>query len=332
MKLQEFIDEFNDGEESQILKWFGTMDTFFELIEKNKKWDLLDENIMEDEYTNYSYLHLYRNDKLEFNRRVSSDLDDVELIDGVWYFVGDKTSLAKLFCDNNRNGLSRSTVEEILDGNLDMGSWWSPYDLTDNVYRDVIQELTKENITRLKEYVMDILKGKKISANTDVLESIAQKENTEFVTVSESNIDEIIDDEETMVELMNDELEDLKRELYNIYDSSYNSAYEDELYSEVKDELKKYFDMDNGKFITRPHVYKSNTHVEMFQVPIFNFESTILDYLNNNKRYNNETLYNSGGFIELLESDNDCLNAFPSDYPDSRLIDKNINSFFRDYI
>ena len=60
MKLQEFIDNFNDGEDSQILKWFGSMDTFFELIEKNNKWDLLDENIMEDEYTNYEYLHLYK--------------------------------------------------------------------------------------------------------------------------------------------------------------------------------------------------------------------------------------------------------------------------------
>lgn len=331
MRLENFIEKFNEGD-LDFLKWFGDIDDFLDLVEKNKKWYLLDLDRMEDDYPNYLMLHLYNNRKDGFNKKVLSSLTDVELIDGVWYWVGDRKDLAQLFCDNRRNSLSRNTVEEILDGTLEIHTWWSAYDLTDNVYRDVIQELTKENLIRLKEYVIDTLKGKKISPNTDVLESIAQRENTEFVTVNESNIDEIIDDEETMVELMKDELEELKRELYSIYGSSYESAYEEELIDEVSDELGRYFDMKQGKYTTRPHSFRANTEVERYQVPIWHFEKNILEYLNYNKKYSSETLDYRGTYVDLLSVENECLDTNPPDYPDSRLIDKNINSFFNDYI
>jgi hypothetical protein len=34
----------------------------------------------------------------------------------------------------------------------------------------------------------------------------------------------------------------------------------------------------------------------------------------------------------MLKDGAPCLSYYPSDYPDSRLIDKNINEFFPDYI
>jgi methionine salvage enolase-phosphatase E1 len=72
------------------------------------------------------------------------------MIDGIPYLVLD--SLAELFCDN-RNDISRNTIEELLNGEYE-NYGWSSYDLTDNIYRDVIEELTKENLRNLKEYIV----------------------------------------------------------------------------------------------------------------------------------------------------------------------------------
>ena len=125
-------------------------------------------------------------------------LGDVEIVNDIPYLVvNTRGELAKLFC-SYRNELSSDTVETILDGEND----WGYYDnTTDDVYRDVIEELTKENLRRLKEYIIDTLKGKQIPTSTEVLESIAQSQGNDYVTVDESNIDEIVDDEETMNEV-----------------------------------------------------------------------------------------------------------------------------------
>jgi peroxiredoxin len=45
-----------------------------------------------------------------------------------------------------------------------------------------------------------------------------------------------------MNELMDNELDELKGELYSIYGSAYNTAYEDELYESVWNELETYFE------------------------------------------------------------------------------------------
>jgi hypothetical protein len=36
--------------------------------------------------------------------------------------------------------------------------------------------------------------------------------------------------------------------------------------------------------------------------------------------------------LEILKEDWECLKAWAPDYPDSRKVDKNINSYFSDYI
>ena len=223
--------------------------------------------------------------------------------------------------------MSQDTIESILDGEYE-----NYYDYsTDDVYRDVVQELTKENLKRLKEYIVDSLKGQQIPTSTEVLESISKSQGNDYVTVDETSIDEIVDDEETMNELMKDELGELKSELYSVHGGAYNTAYEDELYDSIWSKLEEFF-QGPGEWLNRPHTYKKDTQVQKFKVPIQNFYSNILNYLQDNKGYGNGNLDYHGSYVDILDEGQECLSVYAPDYPDSRKVDKNINSYFSDYI
>jgi hypothetical protein len=260
-------------------------------------------------------------------------LGDVEMVDGKPYIVlNTMGDFAEIFCDGRRNDLSKDTVEVLLNGEYDSHSYgWDSHDLTDDVYRDVIEELTKENLLHLKEYIIKTLEGQQVNPHTELLEDYAQQQgHPEYVIVDQSNIDQIVDNKETMTELMDNELSDLRGELYSIYGSAYNNAYEDELYEDVWNELSTYF--EKGDWVSRPHIYKKDTEVQKYRAPIHNFESNILDFLNQNKGYSNGTLEYWGSYLGILKDGWDCLSVYPSDYPDSRKVDKNINMYFSDYI
>ena len=328
MDIHELIEKFNDGD-TDFIQYFNDIDTFLRVVSKRGLLNELDpEGRLAEEYQNELLLFYHEYDKEKFWKYVLEYLGDVELVDGVPYIIlEDIGELSSLFCDGNRYDISQKTVESILTGEHDIDFY---YDSTDDVYRDVIQELTKENLKRLKEYIIQTLDGQQLPTNTGVLEYIAQRENTEYVMVNESNIDEIVDDEETMNELMKDELGELNSELYSVHGSAYNTAYEDELIEDVMGELSKYF--GDGEWVTRPHTYKKDTEVQKYKAPIHNFESNIVDYLSENKGYSYGTLEYWGNYLGILKDQDECLSIRPPDYPDSRKVDKNINMYFNDYI
>jgi hypothetical protein len=333
MNINELIEMFNEGD-TDFIKYINDIETFLKIVNKRGLLDELDpEGRFAEEYQNELLLFYYETNNEKFLKYVLKYLGDVELVNGEVYLVIDNQGdLAELFCSGNRNDLSKDTVESLLSGEYDSHSYgWGSYDLTDNLYRDVIEELTKENLLRLKEYIIKSLEGKQIGVHTDLLEDYAQQQgHPEYVIVDQSNIDQIVDDKETMEELMDNELDELKSELYSIYGSAYNNAYEEELYEDVWNELLTYF--GKGEWVSRPHIYKKDTEVQKFRAPIHNFESYILDYLKENKGYNRGTLEYWGSYLSLLKDGMDCLSVYPPDYPDSRKVDKNINMYFRDYI
>ena len=225
---------------------------------------------------------------------------------------------------------SQDTVKSILSGEND----WEPYwDTTDNVYRDVIEELDKNNIEHLKQVIVSQLSGQKLSPETEEMELIAKEQGHEdFWEISSDNVTRIIDDEESMKELLNNELSDLKSELYSVHSNAYNSAYESDVWDEIWGELSRYF-VGDGEFIYVKHPYKKDAQIEKFKIPVNDFEGLINDYLYNNKGYGNSgTLEYQGSFLVTLREDKDCLSAQAPDYPDFQKVDKNINAYFRDFI
>jgi len=332
MDIDDIIERFNNNN-FDVERYFNDYETFFNMLKKRGRMGDIDPNNADNggDWQNEYLLWLYDNDKKNYYKWIQTLLNDVVIENGKAYLeLSDRGDLARLFCKNDRNGLDRDTIESVLNGDND----WEPYwDTTDNVYRDVIEELTPENDKRLCEYIVDTLKGQQISTETEELELIATEQgHPEYVEVNSENVKRIVDDEESMKELLNGPLDHLKSELYSIHSSSYNSAYEDDVYRSIWYELQDYV-VGPGEWITKPHPYKKNTEIQYNKLPLTAFEQDINDYLHNNKGYGNSgTLEYHGSFISIMAEDRDCLSVRTPDYPDSRTVDKNINMYFKEYI
>jgi hypothetical protein len=332
MNIDDIIEMFNNND-FDVERYFNDYETFFNMLKKRGRMGDIDPKNAADggDWQNEYLLWLYDNDRENYYKWIQSLLNDVVIENGKAYLeLSDRGDLARLFCKNDRNGLDRDTIESVLNGDND----WEPYwNTTEDVYRDVIEELTPENDKRLCEYIVDNLKGQQISAETEELELIATEQgHPEYVEVNSENVKRILDDEESMKELLDGALDHLKSELYSIHSSSYNSAYEEEVYNSIWKELQEYV-IGPGEWITKPHPYKKNTEIQYNKLPLTNFETDINDYLHNNKGYGNSgTLEYHGSFISIMAEDRDCLSVHAPDYPDSRKVDKNINMYFKEYI
>jgi hypothetical protein len=329
--VEDFLEMFNNGD-LDVQKYFGGYDVWFSLLKKRGLMGEIDPHNASDNevWQNEYLLWLYENETDNYYFWIQKLLDDIVVENGVVYFQGEREDLARFFCDGHRYDLSRDTIEKILS---DGGDVWDPYwDTTDDVYRDVIEELTPENDKILQEYVFNSLKDQQIEPETEELELIAsEQDHPEYALITPENVKRVIDDKETMEFFFENGLEDLKSELYSIHSSAYNSAYEDDVYEEIYSELGKYLDMNKGEWISVQHPYKKDTQIQKFRAPIHNFESWINEYLENNKGYGNTgTLEYHGSFVGTISEDQDCLHAQVPDYPDFRKVDKNINSYFKD--
>ena len=331
MDFNDLVEKFNNGD-LDVKQYFNDYETFFNILKKRGLMSEIDPNNATDgeEWQNEYLIWLYHNDKESFTKWVLSLVNDVVYKDGVYYLdVDDRSELSKLFCDRGRNDISRDTIESILSGESD----WEPYwDTTDNVYRDVVEELNDDNLKRLKEYIVENLEGLWIEPETDILSEIAEEQGNPQARITYDNVDKVVNSEETMDYLFENELQDLKSELYSVHSNSYNAAYENEVWKSVMSEIGTYF-MGNGEFVMRPHRYKKDTQVQNFVIPIANFESDIVGFLEDGKGYGNTgTLEYWGSYLGMMEDWANCLSVHSPDYPDFREVDKNINEMFRDYI
>ncbi len=329
--IRDFLEMFRN-DDLDVEKYFNDYDTFFSLLNKKGLMDEIDpsDSSSGDDWENFYVMWLFNNDRPKFYKWIENVLGDIEIVGKEIFWEGDRENLAMLFCDGHRHDLSQDTVQSILRGDDVFEAYW---DTTDDVYRDVIEELTPENLGYFKKRVLEELSGKQLTPDTDTMEMIASEQgHDDYFEVTEDNVSTLIDDEESMNSLFQSELSDIKNDLYSIHSSSYNSAYESDVYENIFNELDEYFVSDKGEFVYTPHPYKKDVKVEKFKLPIRDFEGIIYDYLDNNKKYGNSgTLGYHGGFLEILNSDKDCLSVRVSDYPDSRKVDKNINDYFRDF-
>ena len=329
MTVDEMIDLFVNGG-LDVQKYFGTYAAFFSFVNKRGRIDeVKPDEVKGSELWENDYLEwVYKINKEEFYESVLSQLSDVEVENGKFYFVGNREELSNLFCESSRNGLSQKTIESMLSGESDYNDY---YDYgSEDVYDDVIDSLDNKNSSHLCEIIIKLLKNEEINPYTDLLEEIANDQNhPEYVIINSDNINFILGDKETMNELLDNELSDLKSELNSLYNSAYNSAYESELYDDIWKELNDYFE-GQGQWITRKHKYKTDISIELFKIPIINFDKHILEYLNRNAGYYNGTIAYQGNYISVLKETIDCLSVYPPDYASN--VDEHINQMFRDYI
>jgi hypothetical protein len=327
MDIDEVIELFNNTE-LDVEKYFNDSDTFFKIIDKRGRLDDLDleNNYMENDYL----LYLSETNTEKFREEVAKQISDVKFEEGKnpVLILRDITDLGKLFCDGNRNDISVDTIKDILSGESDFDRYW---DTTDDVYRDVIEELDEQNLKHLYNYIVTNLEGIEIEPKTELLGNIATLQNTDYATVNMDNVVSVVNDSETMGYLLDHDLSELDSELNSIHSNAYNNAYETEVYKGVWDKLDDLFDVENRKYTYQQHPYKKDTQIEVVEMSIRDFYTPIQDYLNNSKG-TSQTLEYFGDFINILQDNGDCLSYWAPDYPNSSEIDKNINEIFGDYI
>jgi hypothetical protein len=326
MDIDEIIEMFNDGE-LDIPSYFNDTETFFKIIDRRGRLDELDleENYMENDYL----LYLSETNTQKFREEVAKQISDVRFEEGKEpvLVLRDPSDLKKLFC-GSRNDINQDTIGEILSGESDWDRYW---DTTDDVYRDVIEELDEENLKLLYSYIVRNLEGVQVEPETELLEDIASQQNTDYATINMENVVSVVNDSETMGYLLDHDLTELDSELNSIHSNAYNSAYESDIYEGIWDKLDDIFDTSKRKWEYKQHPYKKDTQIQVLELPIRDFYTPIKDYLNNGKG-TSQTLEYYGDFINILEENGDCLSYWAPDYPSWEKIKKDINEIFGDYI
>lgn len=325
MDLLNIVNNFNNGETEFIEDYFGDYDTFFKFLEKRKLLNLIDPGADNyEKWQNKFFLFLINNDKEVFVEILKNTvpytlLDDVNFINGEPYIeVASPVSFSSLFC-KNRN-VSQDFISSILSNEYDHSFYDIPCDIN-----DLISDLSPENLTILKKYVINNLKDTRIEPEGNLLSSIADAQGNDFLIVNESNVDEILEDEFSSKYIIENYLYDLDNNLCNIYFNAYNDAYYDVVRKEVYDKLSIYFD-ENGEWVP----IKGGNR-QYYRAKIVDFFDTIGYFLKDNLN-NYNTLSNYGNYLSILEDGFECISYYPSDYPDYRLVKKYINDMFPDYI
>jgi len=329
MDLEKIIDNFNNNE-YDITSYFGGYKTFFNFL--NKRGLISKVDIYNPEYQNHYLMWLHDEDFKQFNKFVVDILSDLVMDeDGKIYLdISDRSELSELFCTRGRNTLSIAQVANLLRGDSE---YWFDYS-TNDIYRDVISELNPKNMKILEQHIVDSLKNVEVEPKTELLRELSKEQGSaDLVKIDSSIISDIIDDEDTINYLLENYLDELNGNLNSLHSQAYTTAYEDQMYSAVMNELQEYFD-GYGEFYSRPHSFKKNTMTERFRIPVAsNFNDIIMDYLDQGKNsLSRGSLEYFGSYISLVQDSQDCLSVYPDDYPDSSKVDTLVNELFTDYI
>jgi hypothetical protein len=331
MGLNQFIEEFHNGEFENIKTYFSDLSTFFKVL---KRRGLFDEvfgqinynSINGEEWENDMILYLYETDREKYHFIVEDLLSDVKYINGDPYLIIDAISeLSALFCDDRNE--SRSTVESILAHEEIFDRY---YDTTDDVVTDVIEDLNPKNIELLKGYIVEAFGDQRFEPDTELLEIISEpQQNDGMAQITYDNIDDIIKDKETLGYLLDtDEFSDFEGELRNLHSSAYNYAYESDAWEEIWSELSEYFEGE-GKYFT---VDRNGKKIEYFQIKIKDIDHDFIKFIKDNLGGSgyHSTLSYYGSYLSFMD-EQDCIRISFPDYPSWNKIKENINDLFSDY-
>lgn len=324
MILDDVIEEFNSGNAKSLIYFNNDIQLFFNYLKSIGRFYEIDpRGYGADDWQNEYLIFLYQENTPEFYKWCNELLSDFEIVDNKVYCVVDTDDLSSIFCDGR--DYSRESIKQALSGDLDW-DWYGGYDI--DIFDNVIDDLSPENIKKLKEIIVRELNGKEIVTDDG------------DITVTQQNIDEIFKDEDIMKSILDDELSELEQELKSLYYSADNAALQDEYYEEAWGSLNEYFVTSEKQWVSVRRGYtwdkdgnKKEKYKEMIRIPMNDFDTIVLDYLGNNSKYGTSgTLEYQGSVINIIGEEYPCLRVRFPDYSDSRKVQKNINEMFSDYI
>lgn len=331
----DLVNTINNGDFEEMKPFFGDFERALNFIKKKGYVHLIDPFQIPDEDKN-EVIHFFLSEKDlrdDIFTKLVETLNDVVEENGQYYLILDSLDeLADLFKSYSRD----VSPHDIAQGVLGEDYYEPYYDTTDDVFRDVVEELNPENKNYLKNKILEILKDAEIEINgkaSGEMELIASEQgHDDYMEVNSENIGRIFDDRETMKYLLKYELDDINSSLYSIHSQAYNDAYTSELYDKVWDELYNFIDSD-----TKVENYKwGNKH--RFKLKITNhIFNVIYQWFSDYKKYTDDFEY-YGSYIRIIKQLIDEMGTYEylsfriPDYPSYRDVGKKINEYFGEYI
>jgi hypothetical protein len=343
-KYLKYVNDFITGDIDHLIDMFDSMENILRFFHKKdllEYIDPFDSDVEDYQLEILNYLLNVLNDKKTLDYCVAQLSDVIPTDDGYYIKVRDREDFADLFYGGGRDTSAKDVAKAVLGEDDDIFDRWG--NTTDDIYRDVVEELNPANIELLKKYMLDVLTNWKIEVDDetpDLFHNYADDEGIFYLTPE--NVGDVIGDEESFMYLIdNDYLGDLSGDLYGIHSNAYNSAYETEVYNYVTSELETFFDMKSAKWEASPPFEGSQKLIEFYKIKFNPNEvvNSIKKYVadRNNWGYSDYNLNYVSTWINMMNTfmengDEPYLDFRIPDYPDSRLVDKYINEFLPDYI
>jgi len=295
-----------------------------------------------------SYLSYMFNNNPEKTTKyiVDNYFGDITEVNGRYILkLGNREDLSVFFkSDGGRHDMSSKELAEKILGE----DWWEPfYDVSQDIYDEVVEVLTPENLKLLAEKINDELSGSKIEPETSLLEDIAiDQGHPDYVELSvDLLLNTIFEDKESTEYIIEREATETSSELYSLYHNAYNSAYVDEKWEQVSDEIKSILSIDNmGEWQTKTvkgydgkerkinnyFIDVTNFLPEVIQ-SVFDDKYMMDDYRNQFEYYSDfENLIAEMIYEDVIEGGSISIAYY--DYPDHTRVERNINDLFPDYI
>ena len=186
----------------------------------------------------------------------------------------------------------------------------------------------------MAEIVLEHYDDGKVDPSTELLQSIADEQgHSEYVQIDkELLMTKIFKDSKSTMDLLNKT--DITGTLYSLHNSAYNSAYEDEISKDLMDNLSDYF-LTPFEVVSKTSKFDKNKTYMSTKIKLNNFLGEVKKYMRDNYKYNQyiSELY----YYQLLKENisnglSDCIDFRLPDYPDYRVVENNLNIYFKDWV
>lgn len=329
MSLVSIIDNTEDYDDL-VRKYFGNdYNKFFDVLSRQGLIDRYIYRFIEDDDLFGTFMPYYYNEDPQFviDYITEEYFGDVSNINGQYWMNIDREDLSRLFDVDRFGGGVRGVAEKVLSDDIDDS--FTYMDIHD-LYDDVISNLDKNNLLKLRETVYNEVEGKEVEIDGE----------TDIVTH-----DQILEmDENDLSDFIKENADEVYSELRSLYNSAYESAYYDEVYDLVYRELHHFFGTkDLFKTVpTTKKVYdkKSNSIKEIEatreQVNVTNVLQTVIKDVLDWGGYDadNDFQYHGSfeGILNRWAAEDNLIYFRIPEYADWERIRDNMNSMFGDYI
>ena len=333
MKLSTILNYIEDGDYQSLDRFVdtyfnGNYEVLFNLLNKQNLLEKYSEFFEEEMFTKWANYMYGEDPQYIIDFIVKTYFGDViQGSDGYWMNI-DKEDLSNLFATGRwSNDGARGVAKIILSD--DIFDFFNFVDIN-NLYDEVISNLDKNNILKLKESVFNEVEGKEVEIDGE----------TDIVTR-----DQIMDmDENDLSDFIKENAPEVNSNLASLYNSSYESAYYDEVYDLVYRELKYFFGTENlfkDYTVTRKVLDKQTKTIKEIEVPAYQVNVTkilptviknVLEWDGYDSDNDFEYYGNFEGLLNRWANEANPIDFHVPEYADWNKVNENLNDMFNDYI